>query len=206
MALLGAASLSPLAAQPLLDQSYEVESLSIQAFITGGAIQMQTFTVGISGSLTEVDFFGRRSTTIADPTGNLSLEIRRTSLGIPIMSQAGLITSASVPLSNLPDRLSFFPLVLPNAPLVEMGQTLTIVLRSSGSTVFWFGDEIGTYDGGLYFSAPVSTGRPDPMGSMDLGFRTFVQPVPEPSSLWLTIAALSALTVQRRLRSTSSPR
>lgn len=200
-------------ASPILDQSFE-ENISA----TGGSQGIaQTFTVGVTGTLTRVDIFAEQLTAI-------SLGILGTTGGVPTPFSAALGT---VPLTDIPFT-GFGSWVSVDVSALNISVTSGDLLawalvgtqaQVGGSDFLVPGDR---YTGGEAFSGRtivITPGKPPvffPPGEVwapalasplvvDLAFHTYVEPtaVPEPSTLALLAAgALMLLPLRRRSSST----
>lgn len=191
-----------------LDQAYSPNGGAGQgsfgSAIATGATRAQTFTVGTSGLLTEVDVALWRFNGTA---GDLTVDIRSTSGGVP---NATLVTR-TVPYSSIaaqqPGVLTppWLPIDFSSAPLpVNSGDALAIVLHvDSGNAAYnWFGDTITSvghdpYAGGAALSFNGTWGPAIPATSGDFGFKTFVT-VPEPGTVVWMGGTLVLLNRRRR--------
>jgi PEP-CTERM motif len=166
----------------ILDQSF----LGGLGGVSGNDPFSQTFTVGTRGTLSRVavNIFGEADVT---------LDIRRTtSLGVPLLSDAPADQLGRVTISPPP-----FGLDLVNADLdpfnisVAPGELLAIVLRSPGIQNWGVAhNQDATYARGQAFlrlNGDWKTfGQAFPtIPRGDFQFQTFVQPIPEPSTLTL---------------------
>jgi hypothetical protein len=167
----------------------------------------QTFTVGITGTLTEVDVSVERF-NFDPPTGTLYLQIRGTTGGVPNADPSYLL-QASVSESTLPlaPNFGFVSFDVSSAGLqVTQGEQLAIVLLAPdfANPVNWIGVQGDQYPAGGAFveQEPDFGWVPSPVSGADLGFQTFVSPVPEPSTLVMSsLAGLAGLTIAARSRS-----
>jgi hypothetical protein len=160
------------AAQGVLDQSFfPAEPNVIYDNFLGNSIG-QTFTVGFAGTLTEVDAYIARP---ASPV--VSWQLTRVGSG-------ELLASGTLVHSNAPNAYSF------EACLVSVGVSTGDVLAislSSPDYFTWAGNIGNPYPGGSVISEPLA----------DIGFRTYVIPIPEPAALSL-IAVATACGLGRR--------
>jgi hypothetical protein len=185
---------APAAAAIIVDQSF----LEGVASTSGNDPMAQTFTVGVGGRLVSVDIpiFGDVDVTV---------DIRRTALGVPLVSDALGDQLARVTLTPpaFPDfvRVNLNPFRIS----VQPGDSLAIVLRS-GDVHNWMlaTGAAATYPGGEAFL------RPGPVWERyeevfpfpgDFQFRTRVR-VPEPATLSLWGVGVALLARRRR----ASPR
>ena len=184
----------PVTATPILDQvSFENPHTPAVASTLNYRDIAQTFTVGISGTLTRVDIPILKSPSLTtDPI----FDIRRTVGGIPVEDDNDILASITVPNESMSSDLPrvFFPIEDLNV-LVNSGDVLAMVLRipdepTTNGEVSWsvvFEDQ---YSRGNRFirdeawtDTPWSNGwSNDTIADHDLVFRTFVDPIPEPSS------------------------
>ncbi|MFK7894695.1 MAG: hypothetical protein AB8G23_02605 [Myxococcota bacterium] len=167
-------------AQALLDQEAVAEEDNGQLFISSSSLLAQTFTVGIGGILTgiEVKVSGGASTS--------TWEIHPTLNGEPVLGGPPL-ASGTISFDSPEFTPVYVPIDLTADNLeVELGEVLAIVTgdfmttRLPGRNVFWHRLD-GFYNnfGGRYFRAvPPLTEWLVFDTSIDMGFRTFVEPLP----------------------------
>jgi hypothetical protein len=124
------------------------------------------------------------------PTGNLYFDVRPTIDGIPIEDDTAVLASGTVPISILPLRpmsvLISFDVASFGVP-VAVGDVLAVVLRSDpGTDVGWYGLLGNPYPLGVPFGRGGSSEwqRDD---FLDLGFQTFVEPIPKPCAILVSI-------------------
>lgn len=191
--------------QQLNPASYPVDDLVSAGF--GGTQNLaQTFTVGITGTLTEVDVSVERF-AFSPPTGTLYLQIRTTTGGVPAADPSYLL-QASVPESSLPiaGNYGFVAFDVASAGLqVTQGEQLAIVLLAPdfANPVSWIGVQGDHYPAGAAFveQEPDYGWIPNGPSGTDYGFQTYVASVPEPSTLTLlSIAGLAGLAFAARRR------
>lgn len=143
----------------------------------------QSFTVGVSGRLTEADVY-----LTQEHNGNLLLEIRRTlPNGLPSEAPGDLLAAAITSPSVQPASYVFAPSFFNNqGPLVTAGEQLALVLRVPGVGSYgWGGEATNPYAGGsaaFRTSSSLNQWVQAANPGLDLGFRTYVEPVPEPST------------------------
>ena len=193
----------------VLDQGFELGPTDANSFyFLGSWYRAQTFTVGASGTLSRVDVFLAGS-------GEAQFEIWNTSAGVPdTISSATPLASWNLSFSTLP----FYPSkyhasdisgfgVQVNAgdvlALVQVGGALSPTTDAAWSGASRFSTN-GGYQGGSIFtttSSPLTGAWLNDVDS-DLGFRTFVDTVPEPTSLaiWggLSMAGMVCGVFRRR--------
>ena len=189
-------------ADVVLDQSFDPMSapppFGFCAGVNGLNDEAQTFTVGVTGTLAQVDV---KIIPVGAPQ-DLVVEVRPTVGGVPVESDTAVLASVRLPASGIPTSYGFLSVdVRPFAVPVTEGEVLAIVLRSDGfSGVYcWGGDVTDAYLAGQRFIRNPGTGW-SAAGSVgvDLGFRTFVETsstaVPGPDGLLLfTIGGLGLL-------------
>lgn len=192
----------PLTAEgaPVLDQSCcGVTNLS--SFMND-LTRAQTFTVGITGTLTSVDVLLSRF----DGTGSVQFDVvpgfgsgaTVLGLGAPLASYTLTWNTALVAATYV--NLDFADLA------VNAGDFLAIVMRPSGPiNGSWVGGTGNPYLGGEALTTTIfgATFTNDLFGSSDFGFRTYVDPatsIPEPATFTLFGAAIGASLIRRYRR------
>ena len=168
---------APTAAQlpPVLDQTFEAPPFMRFGFGGDGELS-QTFTVGITGILTQVAVQIRRDAGIQD----IVLEIRTTAGGIPVASTGGTLASVVIPNACVPTDVAFVAVDVSAAQIpVAAGDVLAIALRAPGQggslSYSWQGSVTNAYAPGAdFFRNGVQPSWTPLFG--DLGFRTFVAP------------------------------
>jgi hypothetical protein len=162
----------------------------------------QSFTVGLDGSLTRIDFqLGRNAGT----TQPLQVELRTAIGDLPNPDPSALLFSGTIAAADVPVLIftSSFTASIDlssAAPLVTPGEKLVVLLSSNDSN--WY-----NWDNSGYFNSnPYPDGTSVELGSgssswvavdnWDFGFRTWVAPIPEPSAL--LPVGLVILTLRRR--------
>jgi len=189
----------------ILDQSSA--SIGRRAFVCCEWEWAQTFTSGISGTLTHVDLY------LGDPFGalptgaSLAFDVRHVRAGTPgaegdVIARRVLETSAFV-------AEGFYQFDVQAAHLsVTAGESLAIVLTSSGPDSVtpwtWRGADTGepAYAGGaMFFRVTRDEVWSLALPGLDLAFRTFVRPgatapTPEPGTFML-VGVGAALCVRR---------
>jgi hypothetical protein len=189
----------------ILDQQHE-PALSIFTVFNDRPVA-QTFTVGITGILTGLEIYVSQS----NPSGNLIVEIQQGLVEGPVVALPTVLTSFSVPVASWPSSNpggtgpAFIWIDLPgNGVNVTQGDELAIVLHSNDfAGMLWQAsspDSQPQYLGGkgMQFHPEEWVGTLLNEGSnylpdrwetnfdlADYGFRTYVEPVPEPATILL---------------------
>ena len=181
-------------AVPILDQYFDSSGMTSLISFVGRSDKAQTFTVGTTGTLVQADVEIQRwpSPTqggIPIPIGDLVFDIRRTTGGVPINDNTLALASIKVSADSIPTTRGWFSFDINSFDIfVTSGDILAIVLRSESNNLIdygWFGglDHFeDTYDLGNHYRSSstwtLSSGK-------DVGFKTYVEPIPEPSTLFL---------------------
>ena len=170
----------------------------------------QTFTVGLSGDLDEFALkLGRYSYLV----GDLLIDLRTTSSGVPTMPDSGanILTSLTLAHSDIPvNSQAWVTWVLSSPFSVTAGDVLAAVVRPSPAAAFgnsptWAGDlsTTDTYLGGGRFIRGSASGWSLGGQGVDLTLRTYVNQgstVPLPSAAWAGLGLLGLLGAVRRYR------
>jgi hypothetical protein len=209
LAFAAAVRVTPVAADPIvLDQ----QSMNPRPGTTigGGSLfdDAQTFTVGISGILRQIDVALAVPMGSPNPfTGDLLFQLRSVENGMPGSS---VLAEQLLPGSVIPDGplFTFDTFFTGLAVPVVAGEQLTIVLGSrhlpaDSSNFGWVTDTTEPYAAGALFiqehdSAGRSSGPWQNISSTDAAFRTFVEPTPEPASILLVSAGAMLLCRSRK--------
>jgi hypothetical protein len=203
------------AATPILDQRYDnllepglFSEYVVQSDPNSIIGTAQTFTVGLSGWLTEVDLllFARNATSAS---AAVPFEIRTIVGGRPGDT---VLSSGVVMVPTGYAGSSFLPALFPSIA-VDAGEQLAMytpgtTVAASGD-VQWFGDKFGGYGGGTAFQDldgdGAFSGRGETLPSADAAFRTYVDPsgmsaIPEPGTMLLLGSGLIAFVFRLRRR------
>lgn len=177
------------ASATVLDQENPAFSTS-NAFLSTHA-RAQTFTVGLSGQLAAVEAY------LGNPferfESDLILSVRPTdSEGVPLVADDFDLATSTLSVAVVPRGKQFirFEFAEP-LPEVQVGDVLAIIIWATGpvGNVGWGGSINDPYPQGTGYSLrQPPEGEPWSPSSIDLSFRTYVLPVPEPSAF--TIAVL----------------
>jgi hypothetical protein len=166
--------------QGILDQSFEPVAPNVFADTFNGATPGQTFTVGFAGILTEVDVFVFRNEI--QPANSIAWTLTR-------LSSGDVLASGFLDNSYATSTYSFEPCMLaPGAVQVSAGDVLALRLSSSYA-VTWAGNNGNPYARGFELPSALDS---------DLGFRTYVFPIPEPDSLALISIGTALVFWKRR--------
>jgi hypothetical protein len=195
-------SLGRIASATPIDASFIPTLRNAVAEAGGGTMYGQTFTVGTSGFLTEVDLF-----TPLDFAQSVDIDILPTfridSTYFPDRDFLETLGHTSVTSTPTLTEFGFLPIDLSALDIsVSAGQVLTIVARSDTSFA-WYGDSGGLpYPGGSMWSGADPGFLSSGDSSVALGFRIHVAdseptPVPEPPSVALLATVLVACAWRR---------
>jgi hypothetical protein len=158
----------------------------------------QTFVVGLSGRLTEIDLqMGRRETALSP----LQVELRKTAAGVPDLSAQGLLFSTSLDPSLFPIGIPYgftAAISLGDGVPVTSGDQLAVVCLTGGDWYYWSSWNLADiYNSGSTVWRPTSRNYFVPLGGQDSGLQTWVM-VPEP--VGLLPLGLAVLGVYHRRR------
>lgn len=195
-------SASALTLSPVVDQSCIVPVQAALA-VTAGYNWGQSFTVGLPGYLTEIDFQLGRQAAVVQP---LQVQVRLANGDLPDLDPSGLLFSGSIAPADVP-ILTFTgsfttSISLGSAPpLVTPGEKLVVLLSTTDPN--WYNwDNSGYFNSNPYPNGTSIEQTPTipnwtAVANWDFGFQTWVAPVPEPSAL-LPVGLL-ILALRRRL-------
>jgi hypothetical protein len=194
-------------ATPVLDQVSDGTTIAIAAGISSGNDKAQTFTVGLTGYLTEVDlklFYNNPSPSTYD----VLFDLRTTEGGVPseLNTGANVLFNGVIPASAVPptphsiDELPWTILNLGLPIPVTAGEVLSFCLRTdepvSGPANYLLAGASTYAAGSLYYRNLTSQPTWGPIFS-DIYFRTWVDPVPIPPTVILLGSGLAGLILLR---------
>lgn len=171
---------NPPAPVAVVDQEFDPTSVNNFSSCDTGYCPAQTFTVGITGTLTGFDLYIRRIAM----AGSVTVDLRATNAGVPLTDDANFYEAFTFDASVLPASTQFVHFELTAPIQVIAGEVLAITIRDtvygSGQLVGWDGTAIpGPYAGGAQFGRAGAYTEPyvaEFTGNGDLGFRTYVIP------------------------------
>lgn len=171
---------NPPAPVAVLDQAFEPTSVNNFASCDSGYCPAQTFTVGITGTLTGFDLYIRRIAI----AGSVTVDLRATNAGVPLTDDANFYEAFTFDASVLPASSQLVHFELTSPLQVIAGEVLAITLRDtvygSGQLVGWDGSAFpGPYASGAQYARVGAYTEPyviEYTGNGDLGFRTYVIP------------------------------
>jgi hypothetical protein len=177
---------------PILDQSFDPVPATLTPFLGlgPGSFGAQTFTVGMTGVLTEVDVFIQRNGPILS---DLYLDVRPVINGVPTENNSAALGSVTLPMPALDGTAAFVPFDFSSLEIrISEGDVLAIVLSGYAR---WYGNFGDPYPGGESFFLRFPNGFSlSHDGSVDVGFRTFVEPMPVPEPCTLALISAGILT------------
>ena len=203
---------APALAVPVLDQEFDPAAQNVAVAIgqvggipTQNLDAAQTFTVGITGTLTSVEILVRRDT--ANILAPLVLDIRTTTGGAPTDPNAGanILGMVSAPAATIGTTAAFVSFDLSGLGIsVTAGDVLAIATQSAGANpaYLWTGSSTDDYAAGSAYRRLFSTVWEVPGFANDWAFRTFVEAstLPEPGTLALFGLGLAGLALARHKR------
>lgn len=186
---------------PVVDQQC-IAPIQAALAVTAGYSWGQSFTVGLAGPLTQIDFQLGRNANTSQP---LQVELRLANGDLPDPDPSGLLFSGSIAAADVPvlTFTSSFTVSLDLSgapPVVTPGEKL-VVLLSSNDPDWYNWDNSGYFNSNPYPNGTSVELTPNSnwttVDNWDFGFRTWVAtPVPEPAGL-LPLALL-LLALRRR--------
>jgi hypothetical protein len=198
---------------PLIDQQFVRDIVNNTGIGQVSSSIGQTFTVGLTGTLTGIDVFIAELAT-ETTTGGLTLDVRSVSgSGAVEPLAANALASATIPDASVPFRATSSPFFTPilvdlsaAGLAVTAGDILAFVLtRVNGDDDPYYvqTDFDAGYLGGTRVSQLADGDAFFPSASTDLTFRTYVEtagsaPVPLPSTLVLIGLGLAGFGWNRR--------
>jgi hypothetical protein len=193
-----------------IDQELVVDPVSASRHVQSEQTLAQTFTIGVTGQLHQIDLqVGRQAFPAI-----LNVRIRETlPNGFPDQSASAIIAALQLPPQTFPAET--FPTALVSIALgdqslaVRSGDVLAIELSANSASngpYGWalqdteFAPPRPNYTGGsAYFINSVTAGNYEIDPNVDHGFRTHVDPIPEPTAAGL-LALGVLLSMPRRQR------
>jgi hypothetical protein len=199
----GAAAL----AAPILDQVCEAEFNSDMGFYRY-LDRAQTFTVGLTGFLTQVDIKVHRTGTLSE---DILFDVRTTAGGLPTEPNVGanILFNAVIPKTDVPlvDRWNDVPWTSvylgAGSFSVTAGSMLAIALQTDDQEVCWLaGNYLNPYPSGISYSRDNDVNW-DSHPDTDMFFRTWVDvaAAPTPSTFLLLGSGMAGLGLLRHRRS-----
>lgn len=202
-------------ATEILDQNFNSSNGDLSTSLLGNGWEVgQTFTVGRSGYLSKIQipWFIRYDQTNQP---NIVFSVRSTdSNGLPSTSAQGKLFETTLRPQDIPCTAPYYTSVDFNTGGIKVtsGQKLAFIfssywLSTPGPTFCYYGIDGTTgsstlhYDRGFYTARLGTTSFSRDCG-YDLFFKTYINPVPEPSSLLAMTAGLLGLagTIRRKRR------
>jgi uncharacterized repeat protein (TIGR01451 family) len=167
-----------LTATAVFDQHADDNGFGSGYGFTSTSLVGQTFTPAVSGKLTRVDaFIFCAGCSGTDP--NMTLEVRSTSGGLPVMTAGGLLASSTIAGTSSSSG-GLFTFAYPSPPALTSGTQYGIVIRlvsnRTTGTQAWLATSGDAYAGGRRVNCTTSAcSNPTGMNSnSDLVFDTFM--------------------------------
>lgn len=175
----------------IIDQEYDPTGSSQVLIVDVDNDLAQTFTVGITGTLSSIDLM----IDSFNATDDLLVDFRRTTLsGSPVESDTGsdILGSFAVAANTITalGAITFKNYDVSSLGIaVTAGEILAITLTSSESTgrFRWATKTSAGYSGGDGYlrGSDIGSTTWTTFAGSDHGFRTYIQPVPVPAAIWL---------------------
>jgi hypothetical protein len=192
----------------VLDQSFDPTGhITVNAGIAGfnaNQERAQTFKVGLTGFLTRIDVY---ASVVAPATGSLKLDVRKTDANgapDPAITPLGVLATVSVPATSFPSPTNGrFVTFMLNTPMPVFANTLLAMdlhVSAGGSSFHLLGSTGDPYVFGKAYERETTNHNWINETGYDLGFQTFVEPVPLPPGLGAGIATALGVLVARRFR------
>jgi hypothetical protein len=188
-------------ASPIIDQEFIPDPVVLWQVSVNGSVasHAQTFTVGITGNLVRIDLDLNVETQ--SPSATAYFDVLPTTAGGDLVDTTPLF-STTLPYTQIPLSPAFVSINLGSGVAVTVGEQLAIRVRGSELNNFigWYGStDPGVVDfyprGKEYVTDPGNTWF---SFEADLGFKTYIDPVPEPSTLaLLTLGGVIAFAAKR---------
>ena len=183
----------------MLDQEYAPASPTLEAH-NGLLYRAQTFTAAETGKLVQVEALMRGF-------GSSTFEIWPVALGEPLQIPTTPLFSGTLNFST-GNTIQFEPLDVSSAGInLQPGDMLALVQIGNSHTGSgsWFGTNFDGYSGGAGFTT-ITTATTGPWNDLDwdLGFRTYIDVIPEPAGIGLFVTAVGLLLGVRRSRQAPS--
>jgi len=189
-------------ATPVIDQQFNPGNSPNSLAVANDRTQIQTFTVGISGTLSSIEVLVEKEPQTVE---DLVLSLWSTNaMGLPQTELAAQSWAPTDPVFAPPSNLALVPFDLSAAAVpVTIGELLAIELNSNASNNPPFDERYAWNIGGQYNRGTAYTqiGTAISPQTDDFHFITFVNPVPEPGTMALLgsgIAGLLAYNLRRR--------
>lgn len=188
----------------IVDQEFVPSSSAAwQGVVSSQVAQAQTFTVGVTGTLVQIDVLVVTYAAFEGFLGDLLVALLPTVNGVPSDDPDSLIAGGVVPFSQVPKG---FPSSFTSVSLVGVDGPVSVVngdvlavalLAEEGDFYEWRGD-YGDYPGGASFWATENVPTwiaVQPYGGVypNFGFKTYVEPIPLPGALPLMAGALAVI-------------
>jgi hypothetical protein len=168
-----------------LDQEFDPIPSNLYSFFGATTDKAQTFTVGISGQIVQVDICVSRHPGNVMP---LEMDLRLVVNGIPVESDSNTLASVVLNANEVPVTEGFVSVEVSSfSVIVEPGDELAIVLRSRAVHDYtWYGRFGNPYPRGRgHYRNHAPGDHWTLMNADDQGFRTYVsEPVAVEATTW----------------------